>query len=569
MDAMTMPLRTLIIEDSEDDTALVLRELCRSGYAPEHERVDTAEALGAALDKQSWDVIISDHSMPQFDGLQALKIVRQQGLDTPFIIVSGSIGEDVAVQAMKAGANDYIMKDKMARLVPAIERELMEAEARHAHRQAQQRVHYLAYHDPLTDLPNLVQFREHLQRVIEDARQNSHTAALLLLDLNNFHEINDTLGYSNGDTLLQEAAGRLLALQRRSDMTARLGGDDFALLLYPGDAAYAESVARHAQEALTAPIVVAGFSLEVGAKIGIALFPDHGANAQLLLQHADVALSRAKQGTLACSVYDPLHDPSDPRRLLLMSDLRAAIHGNSQLAPHFQPKIELQSGKVTGVEALVRWTHPERGPVPPDEFILLAEKTGIIHRLTRLVLEKSMESCYDWHLKGHAIPVAVNLSVKDLLDQTLVDKVQSLLIGRAMEADMLELEITETALMEDPARALEVLTALSDMGIRLHIDDFGTGYSSLGYLKKLPVSAVKIDRSFVSDMISNKDSSMIVRSTVDLAHNLGLKVIAEGVENAEILDRLKTYDCDEAQGYFIAHPMPAGETTRWLAAHPG
>jgi diguanylate cyclase (GGDEF)-like protein len=566
---MTMPLRTLIIEDSEDDTALVLRELRRSGYAPEHERVETAEALGAALVKQSWDVIISDHSMPQLDGLRALQIVRQQGIDTPFIIVSGSIGEDVAVRAMKAGANDYIMKDKMARLVPAIERELMEAEARHAHRQSQQRVHYLAYHDPLTELPNRVQFQEHLQRVIDDARQNSHTAALLLLDLNNFHEINDTLGYSNGDALLQEAAGRLLALQRRSDMTARLGGDDFALLLYPADAAYAESVAQRAQETLTAPIVVAGFSLEVGAKIGIALFPDHGANAQLLLQHADVALSQAKQGTLACSVYDPLHDPSNPRRLLLMSDLRAAIHGNSQLTPHFQPKIDLRSGKVTGVEALVRWTHPERGPVPPDEFILLAEKTGIIHRLTQLVLEKSMESCYDWHLKGRTIPVAVNLSVKDLLDQTLVDKVQALLIGRAMEADMLELEITETALMEDPARALEILTALSDMGIRLHIDDFGTGYSSLGYLKKLPVNAIKIDHSFVSDMVGNKDSSMIVRSTVDLAHNLGLKVIAEGVENAEILDRLKSYDCDEAQGYFIAHPMPAGETARWLSAHPG
>jgi len=553
----------LIVEDSEADTELLRRELMRAGYDPTCERVETADAMGAALDRQDWDIVISDYTMPRFNGIEALQLVQQRKLDIPFIIVSGTIGEDRAVAAMKAGAHDYIIKGNTARLVPAITRELKEAQVRLERRQERERVQFLAYYDLLTHLPNRLRFLEQLEQIIADSHRTGQTAGLLLLDLNHFREINETLGHGNGDALLQQAAERMLPLLRRSDMAARLGGDDFALLLYPGDAQYANGIARRALEALTAPFEVAGFSLEVGAKIGIALFPEHGASATQLLQHADVALSLAKQGANVCCVYDALHDPSDPRRLLLMSDLRAAI-GNDQLTPHFQPKVCMRSGRLIGVEALVRWQHPERGAVQPDEFIPLAEKTGMIGPLTLHMLEKSLQACHGWRMQGLRIPVAVNLSVKDLLDQTLVDKVGALLAGQDMEADMLELEITETAIMEDPVRALEVLTDLSDLGIHLYIDDFGTGYSSLGYLRKLPVDAVKIDRSFVNDMTRNKDSATIVRSTIDLAHNLGLKVVAEGVENQETWDCLVQNGCDEAQGYHIGQPMPGETIQGWV-----
>ncbi|MDO8680804.1 MAG: EAL domain-containing protein [Acidobacteriota bacterium] len=559
-------LHALIVEDSEADTELLRHELMRAGYDPVCERVETADAMGAALDRQDWDIVISDYSMPRFNGLEALRLVQQRKLDIPFIIVSGTIGEDRAVAAMKAGAHDYILKDNLKRLVPAITRELKEAQVRLERRQEGERVQFLAYYDLLTHLPNRLRFLEQLEQIIADTRKTGQTAALLLLDLNHFREINETLGHDNGDALLRQAAEHLLPLLRRSDMAARLGGDDFALLLYPGDAQYADGIARRALETLTAPFEVAGFSLEVGAKIGIALFPEHGASAKQLLQHAGVALSLAKQGANACCVYDARHDPSDPRRLQLMSDLRTAI-GSSQIAPHFQPKVCMRSGHLIGVEALVRWQHPERGAVPPDEFIPLAEKTGMIGPLTLYMLEKSLQACHEWHMQGLKIPVAVNLSVKDLLDETLVDKVEALLAGRDMKADMLELEITETAIMGDPMRALEVLTGLSDLGIHLYIDDFGTGYSSLGYLKKLPVDAVKIDRSFVNDMTRNDDSATIVRSTIDLAHNLNLKVTAEGVENQATWDRLAQYGCDEAQGYHIGRPMPGETIPGWVGGN--
>lgn len=564
---MTTPLRTLIIEDSVDDTELAIRTLRRAGYEPTFERVETAAALNTALEQGGWDVIISDYTMPHLSGLEALKLVQQKQIDVPFIILSGSIGEDIAVEAMKAGAHDYIMKDNSARLIPAVARELREARVRRERHLAEQRVHHLAYFDPLTELPNRTQFLETLDLMIDEARNTGQQVALLLLDLNDFREINDTLGYDNGDALLRQAAQRLLTLRRPTDTVARLGGDDFALLLGSCSLGLATDVCQRALSTLNDPYEVAGFTLETGAKIGVALFPDHAKTAHLLLQHADVALSLSKQGSNFCTVYDPVNDPSNPGRLLLMTDLRAAIN-NNHIQPHFQPKVNMHSGCITGAEALVRWTHPRRGLVPPHDFIALAEKTGMINLLTLHMLDVSMKTCSAWREAGLRIPVAVNLSVKDLLDQMLVRKVEILLASRAMEPNMLEFEITETALMGDPVRALEILTALSDMGIRLHIDDFGTGYSSLGYLKRLPVNAVKIDRSFVHDMTDNPDAAIIVRSTIELAHNLGLKVIAEGVETQATWEQLARYDCDEAQGYLISKPAAGDKVENWVHNSP-
>lgn len=559
---MSEPLRALIIEDSEDDTELLIRELRRAGFDPFFSRVDTAESLDEALDRTGWDVVISDYTMPKLSCLNALELVRQRDSDIPFIILSGSIGEDIAVNAMRAGAQDYIMKNNRARLIPAIQRVLKEALERRDRRLAENQVRYLAYHDPLTNLPNRIRFLEHLTNVVRDGARSQQSAALLVLDLNHFREINNTLGHDNGDVLLREAGERLLQCLRPSDMAARLGGDDFAVLLYPADEDTAQHTATKILEHMYRPFDVAEFTLEVGAKIGIALFPQHSVDPRQLLQQADVAMSLLRQDTIGISLYDAARDPSSPRRLLLLRDLRKAVQQN-QLQAHFQPKVSMRTGRLVGVEALARWTHSDRGVIPPDEFIPLAEKTGVINAVTLYMLESSVRQSSGWRAQGQSIPVAINLSVKDLLDRTLVDKIEALLHSRALGPNLLELEITESVLMEDPARNLEILSALRGLRVRLSIDDFGTGYSSLAYLKKLPVDAVKIDQSFVADMVNNNDSAIIVQSTIELAHNLGLKVIAEGVENQETWDLLAKHHCDEAQGYFIAQAMPSENIQAW------
>jgi diguanylate cyclase (GGDEF)-like protein len=561
---MSERLRVLVVEDSEDDTALIERALQQHGLAPVLTRVDHPEALHAALDAQAWDVVVSDYSMPSFSGLDALRIVRAKGIDTPFIIVSGSIGEETAVAAMKLGAQDYIMKDRMARLAPAIERELLEAETRRERRRAEERVRYYAYYDPLTDLPNLVQLTERLEQAVAANAGGPSSFALLTVNLSRFREVNETLGHDNGDELLRQVSIRLRRHLRRSDMAARIGGDEFALLLDPATAREAQEHGEAIQHSFETAFDIAGFSLELSAHVGIALFPGHDGDARQLLQRAEVALSLARDSGVCCLAYDALRDPSNPQRLLLLGDLRAAVNGR-RLTPHFQPKIALRDGAARGVEALVRWQHPHRGPVPPDEFIPLAERAGLIGPLTASVLDAAMEHARAWQLDGWRLPVAVNLSVKNMLGREVVQKVEALLAERRMEPWSLELEITESALMQDPIQALDVLGDLSALGITLYIDDFGTGYSSLAYLKKLPVKAVKIDKSFVIDMATSADSATIVRSTIELAHNLGLKVVAEGVESAAALERLKSYGCDEAQGYFIARPMPPADLTRWLA----
>jgi diguanylate cyclase (GGDEF)-like protein len=563
---MPRTLQALIIDDSPNDAELILRELKRHGYAPQAVRIDTPAALHQALDGKTWDIIIADYAMPRFSGLDALLIVQEKRPDIPFILVSGSIGEDMAVAAMKSGAHDYIMKDRMARLGPAVGQALDKAEIRRARRRAEETARYLAYFDPLTNLPNLIQFQERLEQAFDDTRRDDQPFTLMMLNINRFREVNEALGHDNGDVFLKLAAAQLLRQLRGADFAARFGADNFMLLTYPCGREDALVRGRAIHKAFEQPLTVAGFPLEMGVRIGIALAPEHGDNSRQLLQRADVALGLSRHDGVPLSVYDPLRDPSSPKRLRLTGELRMAI-ANRQLVLHYQPKVSLHDGTVSGVEALARWEHPELGRVPPDEFIPLAEKSGLINLLTQSVLDTAMQEAWRWHALDWRVPVAVNLSARNMLDPEIVHKIKSLLEGRAMEAEMLEIEITESALMEDPVRALDILTALNDMGIKLYIDDFGTGYSSLAYLKKLPVTAVKIDKSFVLDMASNDDSVTIVRSTIDLAHNLGLKVVAEGVENAMLLDRLREFGCDEAQGYHIGRPVPSAELCEWFTGH--
>jgi diguanylate cyclase (GGDEF)-like protein len=385
--------------------------------------------------------------------------------------------------------------------------------------------------------------------------------------LNDFKDVNNTLGHHHGDLLLKEIGPRLQGFLRQSDTVARLGGDEFALLLPDTDQEGALRVAKKAHEVLAVPFKVEGLNIAVEASIGIAHFPDHGATASVIMQRADVAMYAAKRSGSGSAVYAAERDHYSARRLALMGELRYAIE-HDELALFYQPKIHMQTRRVIGVEALLRWRHPHRGIIPPDEFIPLAERSGLIRPLTAWVLSTALDQARAWEHDGLQLSVAVNLSARNLSDTQLPDHLTDLLRRTGAPAGRLELEITESSIMADPARALDVLTRLHRMGIPLAIDDFGTGYSSLGYLKRLPVSAVKVDKSFVKNMETDDNDAVIVRSTVELAHNLGLQVIAEGVETSYLWDRLAALGCDAAQGYYMSQPMPADALSKWFVDSP-
>ena len=501
---MTTPLRILIVEDSETDAELLLRELRRGGYAPECERVETPEGLDAALTRQSWDLIVSDYAMPRFNGLQALKLVQEMGLDIPFIIVSGSIGEDVAVAAMKAGAHDYLMKGNTARLLPAIARELREARMRQERRQAEETIHRLAYIDPVTGLPNRVRFREQVQQAIEEAKKQRHPLVLLHLNLEHFREINDTLGHNRGDSLLQQVGIRLRSALFTPDVVARLGADEFGILL-PRLAAIDDvrHVIKKIQDCLEAPFTIDGIPIAVEASIGVATMPEHADDADTLLQRADIAMYRAKRMASGYAVYTPEYDRRSPERLGLMAELRDAIEGGHLLL-HFQPQVEIKTGRIVGTEALVRWQHPRLGLLPPDKFIMAAEQTGLIDPLTRWVLIDALTHCQRARRQGIQLRVSVNLSARSLHDPHLPELVEEALKATGAEPGQLTLEITESAIVLDPKRAEDTLVTLSRMGAWISIDDFGTGYTSLASIKHLPVNEIKIDKSFVLGMLASE-----------------------------------------------------------------
>ena len=422
-----------------------------------------------------------------------------------------------------------------------------------------------AFTDQLTGLANRALLHDRTGQAIRLAGRQGLTAALLLLDLDRFKEVNDTLGHHHGDLLLQQVAERLNGSLRSSDTVARLGGDEFAVLL-PQITGVQEAtvVAEKLSAAIEAPFTIDGLTLDVDASIGVAVYPDHATDANELLQRADVAMYATKATHTGYTVYDSTLDQHNPRRLGLLGQLRRALAAG-ELVVHYQPKADARSNRILGVEALVRWQHPEHGLLGPGEFIPLAETTGLIRPLTSYVLDAALRQCRAWLDAGHHLSMAVNLSTRCLLDLTLPDQITQLLEDTAVAPDRLLLEITESAIMTDPTRALEILNRLHALGVQLAIDDFGTGYSSMAYLKSLPVDELKVDRSFVKHLRDNQNDAVIVRSTVDLGHNLGLRVVAEGVEDEATFEELATLGCDTMQGYFVAKPMPAPELGAWLA----
>jgi diguanylate cyclase (GGDEF)-like protein len=431
---------------------------------------------------------------------------------------------------------------------------------------ASRRLRHQALHDGLTNLPNRTFLYRRIERAIGPAQRGDGVAALLLIDLDRFKEVNDTLGHDHGDELLVEVAGRLRGALRRGDTLARLGGDEFAVLLcdLPDRSAVAELAGR-LHDALRRPFALRGVAVELEASIGAALCPDHGTDVNTLVQRADVAMYDAKRSKTAVSTYSPDRDPYSADRLGLLAELRRAL-ACDELVLHYQPKVAVDGGAVTGVEALVRWQHPERGLLAPGEFVPLAERTGTVTDLTRWVLDAALAQCRRWRDAGLDLPVAINLAAANIVDATLPDAVAAALERHGVPADRLECEISEDTVMADPLRAMDVLGRLRDMGLRLSLDDFGTGHSSLAYLKRLPLDEVKIDRSFVLGMTEDENDAVIVRSTIDLARNLGLDVVAEGVENAAILAGLGALRCDIAQGFHLSRPLPPAELEAWLAA---
>jgi len=423
---------------------------------------------------------------------------------------------------------------------------------------------YQAVHDALTGLPNRVLLQDRLQEGILQSRRAGGSLALLLLDLNGFKEVNDTFGHSYGDRLLVAIGPRLQGAVRESDTVARLGGDEFAvIMLDAGGVPGASLTAARILAALEQPFAVEDQPLEIGASIGIALYPDHGEDAETLLRHADTAMYVAKRSGDGFAVFGSDGDGALPNRVTLTSHLRHGIE-DDELVLEYQPKVDLITRQLRGVEALVRWKRPGAGVLPPDRFIPLAEQTGLIRPLTRWVLNTALAQCRAWREGGLDVNVAVNLSMRNLQDAGLPALIDELLDRWQVPAEMLKLEVTESVIMANPTRALEVATLLRERGVALHLDDFGTGYSSLSQIKRLPLRELKIDRSFVLHLAADEDDAAIVRSTIDLGHNLGLVVVAEGVENRETWDLLREAGCDVAQGYFVSHPLSGKRLEEWL-----
>ncbi len=438
-----------------------------------------------------------------------------------------------------------------------------------AHRAQSDLNAYQATHDELTGLPNRGLFSTLLESALTQARESDGTVAVVLLDLDRFKDINDTLGHRYGDYLLQQIGPRISAVLRDVDVLARLGGDEF-VLLFPSEASGQEAIyaaldlTRRILDALHEPFIVDDVSLAVEASAGIAVWPAHGDTGDLLLQHADIAMYLAKSRHEDVALYNSALDGHNPRKLTLLSQLRGAVD-NGELILHFQPLVNFGSGAVVGAEALVRWNHPEEGLLPPGEFVPLAEGSGFIHELTRFVLYAACEQAKEWETRGLPLVVSVNISARCLLDTELPQQVAATLLATGLPPHLLKLELTETAIIADPDRARSIIGRLHTLGVGLSVDDFGTGYTSLSSLRDLPVQEFKIDRSFVKNMVTNPKDAIIVRTGVELAHRLGLDSVAEGIEDAETYAALAALGCTTAQGFYLGRPMPSADFDAWLS----
>lgn len=506
------------------------------------------------------DVVISDEQMPKIKGSEFLAKVHREYPKTIRIILTGQASLESAIRAINDGEiYRFLTKPcSVVELAKIIRKALLIKKLTN-----KETTRSLAFYDEVTGLPNRNYFLDHLRQTLKRCAKEKQPVSLLTIDIDNFKEINATFSRQLGDILLKNVGRRLKLLLRPTEMIACLGGDEFALLLPLMNSEAAEIVAEKTIKIFNKPFKLKGLPISVEVSIGIAISPTHGSDPELLVQRAERAMYKAKDRGVGFLTYDLDTDQHSPRQLSLMGALRHAIE-NNQLRLHYQPKVDLNSGVIFGVEALVRWAHPEEGMIPPDQFIPQAEQTGLIRPLTEWVLMEAKHQCQAWNKDGIALDIAINLSARNLNDQALPKLISRMIEDCKGSLTHFGFEVTESAVMADESCSERVIKELHDIGVRFSIDDFGTGYSSLVYLKKFAVNEIKIDRSFISHLISNEKDLSIVRSTIDLGHDLSLKVVAEGVEDQESLDKLIALGCDAAQGYYICYPLPAAELERWL-----
>ncbi len=551
------PLNVLIVDDNPDDAILLAHALEEDGHCIAHARVETAQQLEDALAQGQWDIVIADYTLPRFNAMHALEIIRRHDASLPVIVVSGTVGENMAAEVMRAGAQDYVLKNNLKRLLPAVRREIAEAALR---RQQADSVYRLGHRDVLTGLPNRALMMERLVHTLTHAEQSGKMLAIAFAGLDRFKHIFDGLGRKVADNVLIEVARRITGVLRDEDTVARLGGDEFMLIL-PGIAQeqHVATIVQKVQQALRQPLQIDGHVIHTSASFGIALYPRDGADADLLLRSADTAMYEAKYaGRDTFRFFDATMHARVVQHLELESELRGALE-RRELEVYYQPQIDLnRNGTITSFEALLRWNHPTRGLVCPDDFIPLAEESGLIVPIGDWVLQEACQTTRIWAERfDPGLRIAVNLSARQFSQPDLPQKIAAILKATNLPAKNLEVELTESLVMRDIALSTRMLAEIKAMGVSIAVDDFGTGYSSLSYLKRFPIDTIKIDKSFVGEISSNPDDAAICQSIIAMGHSLRLKVIAEGVETDSQLGFLEQQHCDVVQGYLFSRAVPA------------
>ena len=567
---MPTSLNLLLLEDSLNDAELILDVLREAGFEPASRRVDSKADYLRELD-QPTDFILSDFSMPQFTAHDALRLMKERGLDIPFIVVSGCIGEDMAVECMKAGATDYLLKDRLARLGHSVSQALERKRLIEEKRQAEQRLFLETFHDSLTGLPNRALFLDRLDRVYQQSRrQSSHLFALLYLNLDGFRVVRDSLGPAAADRLLIEVSQRMLRRVRSADTVARMEGDEFAFLLDNLKAVgNATRVADRLRQEFATPFTVEGRQIFLTASMGLTCCNTGYESGEHLLRDATTAMHQAKAtGRTGFVIFDTAMHEQAMVRLKLEADLRQALE-RQEFRLEYQPIVDLKSGHVAGFEALLRWEHPEYGLTRPDVFLEVATELGLMTKIGEWSLREASRQLTVWQTefpKIRPLTVSVNFSLHHFADADLAALINDVLLATGVDPSSLKIEITESDMMQNPEAVTAVLKQIGSQQVQTCLDDFGTGYSSLSYLQQLPITFLKIDQSFVRRLGADDDALAIVKTIIVLAHQLGRQVIAEGVETAEHLAILRLLGCEYGQGYLFAKPLPCAEVSSFLAS---
>ena len=570
------PAHILHLEDKELDRELVREMIQNAGIDCAITAVETREDFVSQLVGEDWDLILSDYSLPAFDGLAALGIAAKTCPDIPFIFVTGTLGEDTAVESLKSGATDYVLKQGMKRLGGSVRRALNERAERRRREEAEaeldrseERLRFLAYHDALTSLPNRALFQDRLGQILSDATRRKEKVALLFIDLDRFKDINDWLGHAAGDIVLKEAAVRLKKCARSTDTVARLGGDEFVVVLGGiKDSTDAVIAADRIKLEFASEFPVNGTSISMTCSMGISIFPADGMDPETLLKHADIALFSAKDdGRNGWRFFTLEMNGQALRRLSLETAIRLAIQ-KEQFFLEYQPQVELSTGKIVGAEALLRWRHPEMGMIPPNTFIPIAENIGEIITIGEWVLRTACKQAKQWQEEGMPpLVIAVNVSAGQLCQGYLPTVIQRVLDETGLAPRYLELEITESLLLTRDDQITAQMVRLREMGLRLALDDFGTGYSSFSYVRRFRFDKLKVDGSFVKSLISDTNDAQIATAIISIGKILNMKVIAECVETEEQLEFLRAHGCDEMQGYYFSRPLSVSAFARKCRSH--